>query len=118
MNDDEQRFHPPGMTLMHDISVARWVEQNFGQNFAHVAGLIPRGFAQYARLFHPARNQHGERVRWAEVAAWSGRTVHPLMAFERISGTLWEGRYTQLLDERSRALAEVLLVAYLEFLAP
>jgi hypothetical protein len=62
------------------------VEQNLGQNnFFHVAGLIPRGFAQYARLFHPARNQHGERVRWAEVAAWSGRTVHPLMAFGLIS---------------------------------
>lgn len=70
---------------MLDISAARWVEQSLGQEFAHVAALIPRGFGRYARLFHPARNQHGERVRWAEVAAWSGRTVHPLMAFERIS---------------------------------
>lgn len=85
MSDDEQHFHPPGLTFMLDISAARWVEQGLGQNFAHVAALIPRGFARYARLFHPARNQHGERVRWAEVAAWSGRTVHPLMAFERIS---------------------------------
>ena len=60
------------------------VEQGLGQAFAHVAALLPRGFGRYARLFHPARNQRGERVRWAEVAAWSGRTVHPLMAFERI----------------------------------
>ncbi|MGH8614080.1 MAG: hypothetical protein ACREYF_19145 [Gammaproteobacteria bacterium] len=85
MSNDEQHFHPPGLTFMLDISAARWVEQRLGQNFAHVAALIPRGFARYARLFHPAQNRHGERVRWAEVAAWSGRTVHPLMAFERIS---------------------------------
>lgn len=85
MSDDEQHFHPSGLTFMLDISAARWVEQGLGQDFAHVKALIPRGFARYARLFHPARNQHGEPVRWAEVAAWSGRTVHPLMAFERIS---------------------------------
>lgn len=100
MSDDEQHFHPPGLTFMLDISAARWVEQGLGQNFAHVAALIPRGFARYARLFHPARNQHGERVRWAEVATWNGRTVHPLMAFERISGTLWEGGVT-----RSRSMS-------------
>jgi hypothetical protein len=41
MNDDEQPFHPPGLTFMVDISAARWVEQNLGQNFAHVAALIP-----------------------------------------------------------------------------
>ncbi len=85
MSEDEQHFHPPGLTFMLDISAARWVEQGLGQSFAHVAALIPRGFAQYARLFHPARNQHSERVRWTQVAAWSGQAVHPLMAFERIS---------------------------------
>ncbi|MGH9198135.1 MAG: hypothetical protein ACRD1T_20680, partial [Acidimicrobiia bacterium] len=47
--------------------------------------LIPRGFASYVRLFHPARSPSGKPVRWAEVAAWNGRQVHPLMAFERVS---------------------------------
>lgn len=46
---------------------------------------MPRGFASYCRLFHPARDEDEERVRWAQVAGWSGRTVHPLMAFEGIS---------------------------------
>jgi len=84
MSDDEQLHHPPGLTLVVDISAARWVEQSLGQRFAHVEALLPRGFAKYARLFHPARNQQGEPVRWAEVSAWSGRTAHPLMAFDRI----------------------------------
>ncbi|MDD9995447.1 MAG: hypothetical protein OXS35_06855, partial [Dehalococcoidia bacterium] len=25
-------------------------------------------------------------VRWSTVASWTGRTVHPLMQFERIAG--------------------------------
>jgi len=85
MSDDEQHFHPPGLTFLLDVSAAQWIEQGLGRRFAHVEALLPRGFARYARLFHPARNQHRERVLWAEVAAWNGRTVHPLMAFERIS---------------------------------
>ena len=85
MSYDERRFHPPGLTFLPDISPARWVQETLGQEFGEVAGFIPRGFASYARLFHPARNRHAERVRWADVAAWSGRVVHPLMAFECIS---------------------------------
>ena len=82
MNED---FHPPGVTFMREVSVARWVEESLEQKFAHVGALIPRGFPAYARLFHPARATQGGTVRWSEVAAWSGRSVHPLMAFEGIS---------------------------------
>ena len=85
MSDRERDFHPPGLTLLPDVSPARWVEEGLAQKFATVGALIPRGFGSYARLFHPARNESDERVRWSEVAAWSGRTVHPLMAFEGIS---------------------------------
>ena len=78
-------FHPPGLTFLQDVARARWVQEGLVGEFASVGALIPRGFASYARLFHPARNVNDERVRWAEVAGWSGRTVHPLMAFEGIS---------------------------------
>ena len=49
--------------------------------------LLPDGFAAYARIFHPAYlNKDEERpVRWSTVASWTGRAVHPLMQFERIS---------------------------------
>ena len=85
MSDGGRGFHPPGLTFLPDVSPARWVEEGLGREFATVGALIPRGFASYVRLFHPARDENDGRVRWAEVAGWSGRTVHPLMAFEGIS---------------------------------
>jgi hypothetical protein len=85
MDDDEQHFHPRGLTFTPDVAAARWIEQRLGKKFAHVEALVPRGFARYARLFHPAKDRYGARLRWADVAAQNGRTVHPLMAFERIS---------------------------------
>ena len=72
---------------MTSISSARWVEEGLGEKFAHLTALMPRGFASYVRLFHPARNLDGGRVRWADIAEWSGRKAHPLMAFERISSS-------------------------------
>ena len=85
MSDGGRDFHPAGLTFLPEVSPARWVEEGLGTEFATVGALIPRGFASYVRLFHPARDESDEPVRWAEVAAWSGRTVHPLMAFEGIS---------------------------------
>ena len=78
-------FHPAGLTFLTDVSAARWVEEGLGSRFALVEALVPRGFAAYARIFHPAYTQDDRPVRWAEVAAWAGRTAHPLMAFKRIS---------------------------------
>jgi len=90
MNGPIRPFHPAETTLELDVSLSRWLEQGLNQKFGTVGSLIPRGFSSYARLFHPARNRAGQQVRWAEVASWSGRTVHPLMAFEGIS-SLREG---------------------------
>ena len=54
----------------------------------HVGSIVPEGFAAYARILHPAQRKAGhgpERVRWATLAAWNGRIVHPEMQFERIA---------------------------------
>ncbi len=85
MNRLPQSFHPPGVTFLTDVSAARWVETGLSSNFAHVDALVPRGYAAYGRLFHPASGEDNRRVRWSEVAAWAGSVVHPLMAFEGIS---------------------------------
>lgn len=85
MNREDRDFHPAGLTFLTDVSAARWVEEGLGPRFGRVEALIPQGFAAYARLFHAARTQDGRRVRWSEVAAWAGRTAHPLMEFDRIS---------------------------------
>ena len=84
-NRQGEDFHPAGLTFLTDVSAARWVEEGLGSRFALVEALVPRGFAAYARIFHPAYTQDDRPVRWAEVAAWAGRTAHPLMAFKRIS---------------------------------
>ena len=57
-------------------------------SFGTLRSLLPEGFAAYARIFHPAYlNKDEERpVRWSTVASWTGRTIHPLMQFERIAG--------------------------------
>jgi len=74
------------MTLLSDISGARWVEQSLRASpFAHVGALIPEGFARYVRLLHPAHDYQGKPVRWAEVAAWSGQRVYPRMSFDIFS---------------------------------
>lgn len=73
------------MAFLTDVSAARWVEEGLSNNFAHVDALVPRGYAAYGRLFHPASGEDKRRVRWSEVAAWAGSVAHPLMAFEGIS---------------------------------
>jgi hypothetical protein len=50
--------------------------------------VIPAEFDAYARIFHPAWRSEGEihiEVRWSEVAAWSGKTVHAEMQFHSIA---------------------------------
>ena len=84
----QENFHPPGMTILTEVGKARWIEQGTNPDSRGIDALIPAGFAAHARLFHPADNVSGGTpetlVRWSEVAKWAGRTVHPLMDFERI----------------------------------
>ena len=50
---------PSELTLLLDVAAGRWVEESLGSRFAHVEALLPRGYAAYARLFHPAMTQDG-----------------------------------------------------------
>ena len=84
---------PAGVELESDLTVAQWITDTLwpwlGGNRTRVGSLVPAGFETYARLFHPASLQTADGdwqpVRWSEVAAWHGRTVHPLMQFHRIA---------------------------------
>ena len=82
----QTKLAPDGLEFSEDVSEARWVEESFSA-FGTLRSLLPDGFAAYARIFHPAYlNRDEERpVRWSTVAEWTGRTVHPLMQFERIA---------------------------------
>jgi hypothetical protein len=63
-----------------DPAPADWVVDGIGPFGSGVGGLVPGVFEAYARVLHPAWADD-EPVRWAEVAAWSGRAVHPLAQF-------------------------------------
>ena len=91
----QTKLAPDGLEFLEDVSGARWVEESLS-DFGTLRALLPDGFPAYARVFHPANlDDNRERpVRWSTVASWSGRTVHPLMQFERITN-LSEGRLRQ-----------------------
>jgi hypothetical protein len=52
-----------------------------------VGAVVPTGFAAYARILHPAFTRERE-VRWAEVATWSGKVIHPEVQFHALVPSL------------------------------
>ncbi len=83
----ESKLKAYGLVLCEDVSDAMWVEESLS-DFGSLRSLLPAGFEAYARVFHPAYlgDSEDQPVRWSTVASWTGRTVHPLMQFERIAG--------------------------------
>lgn len=79
-------------TLVHepDPAVGAWIGPRllpFGQA---VGSVVPTGFEAYARILHPvpgpATEEAGSRlVRWADVAAVTGRVVHGRAQFWRVA---------------------------------
>jgi hypothetical protein len=56
-------------------------------NAYDVGAVVPTGFAGYARILHPAFKSDVE-VRWSQVAAWSGKVIHPEVQFHAIASPL------------------------------
>ncbi len=51
----------------------------------YVAAVIPRGFAAYARLFHPAYlGSPAKAISWADVARYNGKMPHAEMQWQAI----------------------------------
>ena len=69
-----------------DVSPADWVVAGVGPFGSGVGAFVPHGFQAYARILHPAQAADDHPVTWAEVAAWSGRVIHPLVQFEALAG--------------------------------
>ena len=85
----QTKLAPDGVEFSEDVSEARWVEERLSDSdFSTVRSLLPNEFPAYARVFHPAYLNDDEQqpVRWSTVASWTGRTVHPLMQFQRVAG--------------------------------
>ncbi|HXN78940.1 MAG TPA: hypothetical protein VN965_09245 [Candidatus Dormibacteraeota bacterium] len=76
------------LTPSDAIESADWI--GFGLhpfNAYDVGAVVPTGFAAYARILHPAFTRERE-VRWAEVATWSGRVIHPEVQFHALVPSL------------------------------
>ena len=76
-----------------DPAPARWLESRVkpirGSNDGvRLQSIVPGGFPDYARILHPARALKGDApVRWAEIAARTGRVMHPQVQFGRLAGS-------------------------------
>jgi hypothetical protein len=64
-----------------DVAAADWLGSRLRRFGSAVAAVVPDGFPAYVRILHPAQGPDDRPVRWAEVAAWSGRTMHRLVQF-------------------------------------
>jgi hypothetical protein len=76
------------LTASDEVKAADWIRERMHPFAQDVGSVVPTGFDAYARIFHPAWRSGNEteiQVRWSEVAAWSGRTVHAEMQFHSIS---------------------------------
>lgn len=59
-----------------------------------VKNLIPQIYEAYARIFHPATDENGDEVTWAEVARRLGTTAHPEMQWHAIVGSYDPSNFT------------------------
>ena len=67
--------------------VGAWIEPALTGERGAVTNFVPKVFEAYARVLHPATDQNGEAVAWAEVARRLGRIAHPGMQWHQIVGT-------------------------------
>jgi hypothetical protein len=70
-----------------EVQAADWIRERLHPFALDVGSVVPAGFAAYVRIFHPASisGRPEVEVRWADVAAWSGKTAHPEMQFHAIA---------------------------------
>jgi hypothetical protein len=102
------------LPVSDQVQAADWIRERlhpFGQD---VGSVIPAGFPAYARIFHPAgiAGRGDVEVRWADVAALSGKKVHPEMQFHAIAPAAQDPEprvYQPRLGELSKSQAEALV---------
>ncbi len=93
---------PPDVRLCAELSPTEWLNESqlwSGGDHRFIGHLIPRGYARYVRLNHPASkhpgpagkrllwDQHDRRlmpVFWAAVARWSDQPLDVALKFEDI----------------------------------
>jgi hypothetical protein len=87
VSEESRRQRVAGIRPDADPAAADWWQTTWGPGTPAAVGfLVPRGFEAYARVLHPARDDEGNHVTWAEVAAHCGTTLHPEAQWHRLAG--------------------------------
>jgi hypothetical protein len=74
-----------GLRASTEVAAAEWIKPRLRGFASGIAAVVPDRFAAYARVLHPVLDGRDGQASWAEVAAWSGRTMHSLAQFDAIS---------------------------------
>ena len=81
-----------GRSVALDTTAGAWLADALHRTAPDTVGhLVPAGFPAMARVFHPAVRYVGDddvEVSWASVAAANGTTVHPLMQWGSVTGSM------------------------------
>lgn len=74
-------------TWSTDVSPGEWMASRLlPLKFpVQVGAIVPTGFPSYCRILHPAYREHGQRVRWRELAAWAGTELTSHAGYEYIA---------------------------------
>ncbi|MDI9913821.1 hypothetical protein [Rhodococcus sp. IEGM 1379] len=72
------------MQPVNDASVSDWIEPRLTMGSGTTTGVVPGGFDAYVRVLHPIDVDGDHVVRWRDVAATTGRTLHPLVQWWRL----------------------------------
>jgi hypothetical protein len=77
-----------GLKPVPDVGAADWIAPRLRGFGGRVHCVVPDGFVAYARILHPAYDEDGEPVPWAEVCHRSRRVAHRLMQWNSIAGVV------------------------------
>lgn len=80
-------MRPDPPTFGQEAVAAEWIGPRLTGAWGTVtgSGTVPDGYEAYARLLHPVEVGDGLRS-WADVAADTGRRIHPLVQWHRLVG--------------------------------
>lgn len=74
--------------VVDDVAAAGWLAGRLSGRLGTVTGTVPDGYPAYARILHPVEFYDGQTapMTWAEVAAVTGRQMHPTVQWHRLIG--------------------------------
>lgn len=74
------------LKVIDGTEAGAWIEPRLGGEFGAVTLQVPRGYENYARIFHRASDREGKPVSWSHVAELLGTTAHRAMQWHAVVG--------------------------------